>query len=237
MAAVRRRRDGYLVAALLITLLLWNVPFGWKLLYPFKLFATWLHEMSHGLVMLLTGAGLSRLELFADTSGLAYPKHGVTAPAQAVISNAGYMGTAFFGALFLVLGRTAKGARITLASIGAAMALSGALWVPAGFGRDACLVSGGVLGGIALVGGDLVGAFVLNLFAAQSCINAVLDIRILFGGSMYVNGQPAQLSDADAVAHVAGGPAALWAALWLVWSFGLFYAALRYLRLRHAENA
>jgi hypothetical protein len=154
-----------------------------------------------------------------------------------MISNAGYMGTAFFGALFLVLGRTPKGARITLASIGGAMAISGALWVPGSFGRDACLVGGGVLGAIALVGGDLVGTFVLNLFAAQSCINAVLDIRILFGGAMYVNGQPAQLSDADAVSRVAGGPPALWAAVWLVWSFALFYAALRYLRLRAAEGA
>ena len=37
-----------LAIALLASLLLWNLPFGGVLLYPFKLLATWLHELSHG---------------------------------------------------------------------------------------------------------------------------------------------------------------------------------------------
>src|SRR5262249_42840455 len=98
---MQRAADKLLVAARLVTLVLWNVPYGWIALYPFKLFATWLHESSHAVVMILTGAGLDRLEIFRDTSGLAYPARGVTAAGQAFISCAGYMGTAFFGALFL----------------------------------------------------------------------------------------------------------------------------------------
>jgi hypothetical protein len=35
-----------LAFALLASLLLWNLPFGGVLLYPFKLLATWLHELS-----------------------------------------------------------------------------------------------------------------------------------------------------------------------------------------------
>src|SRR5688572_8982002 len=106
-----------LVVALLVTLVLWNVPYGWVALYPFKIFATWLHESAHGLVMLLTGAGLDRLEIFRDTSGLAHPRRGVSAGAQALISSAGYMGTALFGATFLVLGRTDRGGRRVLLAV------------------------------------------------------------------------------------------------------------------------
>jgi hypothetical protein len=60
--------------ALLASLLLWNLPFGGVLLYPFKLLATWLHEMSHGLVMLVTGNGLKQVVIYRDTSGLAHAR-------------------------------------------------------------------------------------------------------------------------------------------------------------------
>jgi hypothetical protein len=225
-----RATDRLLPAALLVTLILWNVPYGWAALYPFKLFATWLHESSHAAVMLLVGAGLDRLDIFRDTSGLATPLRGVTAPAQAAISSAGYMGTAFFGALFLILGRTARGARWVLFGIGAAMLVVVAIGVRNPFGVVALVAEAVALGSVARWGGEAWAAFLVNLLAAQSCINAVLDIRVLFGSEMYVDGQVRAVSDADAMARVVFGPAALWAVLWLAWSFGLFYVALRVVR-------
>jgi hypothetical protein len=225
-----RATDKLLVAALLVTLVLWNVPYGWVALYPFKIFATWLHESSHALVMLATGAGLDRLEIFRDTSGLAYPAHGVTPAAQVAISSAGYMGTAFFGAVFLLLGRTERGARWVLAGVGAAMGGMVAVGVRNPFGIAAVCAIGATLLVVARWGSEGLAAFLVNLLAAQSCINAVLDIRILFGSTLYVDGQPRPVSDADTVARVLGGPAALWASLWLLWSFALFYVALRFVR-------
>jgi hypothetical protein len=61
-----------LAFALLATLLLWNLPVGGVLLYPFKLLATWLHESSHGLAMMVTRVGFDHMHIFRDTSGLAY---------------------------------------------------------------------------------------------------------------------------------------------------------------------
>ena len=46
-----------LAIALLASLVLWNLPFGGFLLYPFKLLATWMHELSHGIVI-RTGFGM-----------------------------------------------------------------------------------------------------------------------------------------------------------------------------------
>lgn len=226
------RHEKFLVAALLATLVLWNVPYGWAALYPFKLFATWLHESSHAILMLATGAGLDRLEIFQDTSGLAFPRHGVTAPAQILIASAGYMGTALFGALFLVVGRTRLGARWILAGLGTAMLLVAMLAVRNPFGVAAVLAEAVALLVLGRWGGERTCAFLVSFLAAQSCINAVLDIRVLFGGATYVDGQLHTGSDADTVAHVLGGPAAFWASLWLLWSFALFYLALRLVRPR-----
>jgi hypothetical protein len=227
----------FLVAALLTTLVLWNVPYGYVALYPFKIFATWIHESSHGLLMMITGAGLDRLEIFRDTSGLAYPRHGIAPVAQAFVSSAGYMGTAALGALFLVLGRTDRGGRRVLGGLGLLMVASAIFTVRNGFGIGAVVAGGVVLFLLAWFAPDKVNAFVLNFLAAQSCINAVLDIRVLFGATMYVDGQPHTQSDADAVSKVVGGPPWLWASLWLVWSFALFYAALRYARVRSQSSA
>lgn len=227
-----RRSNKFLLAALLVTLLLWNVPYGWYALYPFKLFATWLHESSHGLMMLLTGAGFDKMEIFRDTSGLAFPKYGITSVAQAAVSSAGYMGTAFFGAVFLALGRTTRGARTVLLILGVVMGLSALLFLRNVFGVVSVSIGSALLIATAWRAGPSVCDFVVNFLAAQSCINAVLDIRVLFGATMFVNGQPHGQSDAHTVARVAGGPYWFWAGLWLVWSFALFYVALRYVRLK-----
>src|SRR5262249_32305982 len=157
-------------------------------LYPFKIFATWVHESAHGVFMLLTGAGIDQLEIFPDTSGLALPVHGVTHAAQVAISSAGDMGTAAFGAVGLVLGRTARGARGVLLVVGALMAVSAALVVRNAFGLAALIGGAVAILGIAWLAGDRVATFLENFLAAQSCINAVLDIRILFGQNLIVDG-------------------------------------------------
>lgn len=221
-----------LVVALLGTLVLWNVPYGWVALYPFKIFATWIHESAHALLMLATGAGLDRLEIFRDTSGLAYPERGVAALAQAAISSAGYVGTALFGACFLILGRTDRGGRGVLLVLAATMAITVLGAIRNTFGIVAISAEALVLVGLAIWGGERLCAFTVSFLAAQSCINAVLDIRVLFGATMVVNGRAHRDSDADTLARVAFGPPALWAVTWLVWSFLMFYVALRVTRPR-----
>jgi hypothetical protein len=98
-----------LAIALLASLLLWNLPFGGVLLYPFKLLATWLHELSHGLAMLVTGTGVDSVDIYRDTSGLARSSGPQGPIARPIIAAAGYMGTSLWGAVMLVVtpnGRT-----------------------------------------------------------------------------------------------------------------------------------
>jgi hypothetical protein len=222
-----------LVIALLASLLLWNLPFGGLLLYPFKLLSTWLHEGSHAVLMVITGAGFDRMEVFRDTSGLAYMKHGVLGAAAAAIAAAGYMGTPLCGAVFLIIGQTRRGARGVLMALGLLMAATALLLVANTFGIVALLIGAAACLAVAAFGSETVSVFLVNFIAAQACINAVLDIRVLFRANMVVNGQAIRGSDAHNMADASFGTPTMWASIWLGWSFLLFFVALRLVYLRH----
>jgi hypothetical protein len=226
-----------LAIALLASLLLWNLPFGGVLLYPFKLLATWLHEMSHGIVMIVTGNGFDRMTIYRDTSGLAHPG-GVAGPvALAFIASAGYMGTALWGALLLVVTPTARAARIAMLVFAAVLGISALLVVDAPdgdrFGQIAIGSMAVVVAAIALVVPARWRVALAHFIAAQSCVNALLDIRVLLRPNQVVNGmENVARSDAHAMALTTFGTNErwavwFWAITWLVWSLVVLYVALR----------
>jgi hypothetical protein len=123
--------------ALLISLLLWNLPFGGVLLYPFKLLATWLHELSHALLMELTGVGFDRMVIYQDSSGMAYAAGASNRYARPFIAAAGYMGTSLMGGVLLVLTSTPHRARWVLVAMGMALASTALVVLENDFGRNA----------------------------------------------------------------------------------------------------
>lgn len=227
-----KRQERALVVALLVSLVLWNLPFGWLVLYPFKLLATWLHEMSHGVVMLATGAGFSHLEIFRDTSGIAFAQRGVGGLGRAAIASAGYTGAAALGAVLLVLAQTRARARAILIGFAVALGLSLLFWVRNDFGMGAVAIGGVACAVIGRFGGEHVSLLVVNFVAAQACVNAVLDIRVLFRPQLVINGEVVGVSDAHNMAASSFGSAPMWAGVWLGWSFVCFYVALRVSYLR-----
>lgn len=221
-----------LAVALLASLLLWNLPFGGVLLYPFKLLATWLHELSHGLAMLVTGAGFERVLIYRDTSGLAFPVYRVDDPGQAVIAAAGYMGTPLWGGLLLVITPTPRAARWALAVLAVLMGVSVVTVVGNEFGQMVVLGMAGVAAGCALLVPGRWRLMIAHFVAAQSCVNALLDIRVLLRPQQVVNGENTRLSDAHAMAAATFGTTETWAVwtwaiTWLVWSLIVLFVAVR----------
>jgi hypothetical protein len=216
----------------LASLLLWNLPFGGFVLYPFKILATWLHENSHGLLMLLSGAGFDHLEIFRDTSGIAYAKSQVGPVARSFIASAGYMGTSAVGALLLVVGQQRRGARWVLGVLGAALAISAVAWVENHFGIVAVAIGAAASAALAAFASERVCIFSVNFIAAQACVNALLDIRVLLRKNLVVNGQVIRASDAHDMAASSFGSPVMWAIVWLLWSLAMFYIALRLRLLR-----
>ncbi|HEY1554938.1 MAG TPA: M50 family metallopeptidase [Kofleriaceae bacterium] len=241
-AASERVELRTLAIALLLSLVLWNLPFGGVVLYPFKLLATWMHELSHGIAMVLTGAGFDRMIVYRDTSGLAYATSSVGPVASGVIAAAGYMGTPVWGAVLLVATPDARTARRALLLL-AVLLIASAMFVVAPsrdenmFGPYAIAAMGGAVAlcAIALPARWRLG--VAHFIAAQACVNALLDIRVLLRPSQVVDGIAAAMSDAHNMAMLTFGTTTTWAVwtwalAWLAWSLIVLFAAVRISALR-----
>lgn len=242
-----RQESTTLAIALLASLLVWNLPFGGYVLYPFKLLATWMHELSHGIAMIVCGAGFDHILVYRDTSGLAYARSSVGAFGSAVIAGAGYMGTPVWGAVLLVLTRDARTARRALAVL-AGLLIVTALFVIAPTGKEGEFgpYAIGAIGGVVLVCALLLPGkwrlFGAHFVAAQACCNALLDIRVLLRPSQVVGGKVAGASDAHNMAAATFGTTATWAVwtwaiLWLAWSLAVLFVALRVSGSRAARIA
>ncbi|MEL7236944.1 MAG: M50 family metallopeptidase, partial [Chloroflexota bacterium] len=98
----RRRALGMSLIALVIVFIVWNIPQLNAVLYPFRLFVTFVHESGHGLAAILSGGEFVRFEVMANGTGLATTRGG----SRAAILPAGYLSAALFGAgLFFITNR------------------------------------------------------------------------------------------------------------------------------------
>ena len=60
-----------LVASVIVTVLLYVVPYGYMLAYPLMLLSTLVHEMGHGVAALLVGGSFHQFQMWVDGSGVA----------------------------------------------------------------------------------------------------------------------------------------------------------------------
>jgi Peptidase M50B-like len=218
--------------ALLVSLFLWNLPFGGVLLYPFKLLATWMHELSHAVLMELTGVGFDRMVIYQDSSGMAYTASHIGRFGRPFIAAAGYMGTPLVGGVLLVLTTTPRRARWLLIAMGATLAFTALAIIENEFGRKAIGATGLAFLGVGAVMPAQLRMWAMQFVAAQACVHALLDIRVLFRAVQIVGGKPAAMSDAHTMAASTLGSTDrwavwLWASVWLLWSLAVCFVAVR----------
>ncbi len=183
--------------------LLWSTVVVW----PLRVFVVLLHEVSHGLAAVLTGGRIVAIELSPQEGGLCTTAGGW----PFVISSAGYLGSALFGALFLHLGFRGKprAHRAATALLGAALVLLTLVWVRSAFGFVYGLAAGTLLFGVARWLPEGASSFVLRLLGVTSLLYAPWDIA----SDLLLRSVPA--SDASALARMTGVPAVVWGVLWL----------------------
>ena len=190
-----------------LALLLWDSFVA----FPFRIFVVFLHEISHGLAAVVTGGAIESIGLSFDEGGVCRTRGGW----PFLILNAGYLGSLFWGATFLVLGERRTRSRTVLAVVGAFTLLVTLFYVRTLFGFAYGLLAGGALMAVAAKLRPAVSEVLLAAIGATSALYAVWDIAsdALFRHS--------NASDAAALAQVTGIPAVVWGVAWIAVSLGV----------------
>lgn len=215
-SAAKRLLGPVLLAAVVYAF--WSTIFVW----PLRVFVVLLHEVSHGLAAVLTGGRIVSIELSPLEGGLCTTAGGW----PFVIASAGYLGSALFGALFLVLGFRGRPRthRTVTGVLGAALVLLTLVYVRSAFGFAYGLVAGALLLAVARWLPEGASSFVLRLLGVTSLLYAPWDIT----SDLILRSIPA--SDAGALARMTGIPALAWGVLWLAASLAIAWRALKGVR-------
>jgi hypothetical protein len=208
------------------------------LLYPFRIFVTFIHEGGHAIAAILTGNSVASLSVAPNGEGETYTLVGGLL-SKTLVSSSGYLGSMAFGALLLVLIRRKVSSKLVLVGTSALIAL-----LTLGFGLFKPLFSGSLstLSGVpfTLLAGTIltVGLFAVARFASarvagyfvaflavQCVLNAFLDLKSLL--FLSAPGMAVHPTDALNMATLTGIPAIVWAVVWTLLAFLILSAVVR----------
>src|SRR5262245_34171917 len=92
-------------AAAAVSLVVSLTPWAPFLLYPFKLFTTWVHECGHALMTVIVGGRVTSVTIEPDTSGLTRGLVPASRLAGGAVASSGYLSAAIVGCLLLAATR------------------------------------------------------------------------------------------------------------------------------------
>lgn len=230
-----------LVVATFVTIALWFIPFAEYLVYPIRLFVTFIHEGSHALAAVLTGGSVQSLTIASDGSGAVY-----SAPSgwfgALLTSSAGYLGTTVFGVLMLVLIRRSvsphkilviSGAFVGLMTIvfGVLSPVFNFLSLNVAFSSVLFTIFAGLLlaAGLLALGkfsSYRVASFAVAFLAIQCLLNSLSDLKTVLFVNAPLMGSNIQ-NDATNMANATGIPGFLWVVIWIIISVVMITLGLR----------
>ena len=147
------------------------VSWGGNIIYPFRLFATWAHEMGHGLAGIVTGNSFLELELYRSLGGQALIS-GADGFSQVIVSAGGLIGPALLGAIVMIAGSRVRTAPYVLGALAFSMIVSALIWIRNPFGFFSILIGGVVLGLAARFGPPIMRIAISQLLAVQLALAA-----------------------------------------------------------------
>lgn len=214
----------WLIAAAIATTILWQVPGGNYILYPFTILATWFHEMGHGLMALLLGGRFERLLIFPNGSGVAFNSGALfLGPiGRALVAASGPMGPPLAGAALILASRRFKTAQMSLIILGTLLILSAVIWVRSLFGLVAIPLLGLLILG-AVRTPRWVQGFTIQFLGVQACVSTFHQLDYLFSRTA----GPLGLSDSSQIAQQLLLPYWFWGGLMALSSLYLLIQSLR----------
>lgn len=196
-----------------ITFFLWDS----FIIYPFKLFVVLIHELSHALSALATGGKVISIKISPNESGVAITSGGI----RFIVLNAGYLGSALFGALLLYLSSYKKIRNLLLELMGIFLILVTIFFVRDIFTLIYCIIFSIGLITIGIKTNERFELYFLQFLGITSSLYALFDIR-----SDILRVSPNPLSDASKLAEFTHIPAFIWGGIWLAISLFLIYKVI-----------
>jgi Peptidase M50B-like len=215
----------FLIVATVLTIAISYLPYGWILVYPIRLFVTFIHEGGHALAALVSFGSVERLTISPDASGVTLTRGGF----GPLISSAGYLATTAFGACLLVWCSRGHSAKAVFTASAAVI-----LVVTAFLAGDPFSWLTGILLAVGLIWAAIglrprLAHFALSFLAVQCCLNALFDLRTLF----LISATTTLHSDAVNMERMTLVPAIVWTIVWIAISIATLVVALK----RYAEGA
>jgi Peptidase M50B-like len=224
-ANVDRMGLTWLIAAAIATAVLWQVPGGDYILYPFTILATWFHEMGHGLMAMLLGGQFDKLEIFGNGAGVASfrmpSSWGAIGPA--LVAAAGPMGPPIAGSALILASRSFKIGSLSLKILGGFLLLSTLIWVRSPFGLVAIPLLGLLILTIAFKTPQKLQGFAIQFLGVQACVSTYHQLDYLFSYSA----GPLGLSDTAQIQQRLFLPYWFWGGLMALASILILVQSLR----------
>jgi len=205
MSPLTKKRVSFLVGFLLYFIGIWAL-WDTAIVYPLKVFVVLLHEVSHALAAIATGGSVERIVLDANQGGAAYTAGGI----PFVTLSAGYLGSLFWGVLFVMLGfsRLLR-PRWIIGAVGVFVVLVSVFVVRNPFGLLFGIAFGSALVASAKYLSQRTNRVLLLVLGLTSTLYAILDIK------SDIISRPNLRSDAAMLAEMTGIHTVVWGFLWI----------------------
>ncbi|MCA9741873.1 M50 family metallopeptidase [candidate division KSB1 bacterium] len=226
---LKQRKDWmWLALFAALTVVLWQLPFGRYVLYPFTILSTWFHEMGHGLTAMLLGANFQSLQIYSNGSGIATHSGDVLfgSLGQALVAAGGPMGPPIAGSTFIFASRQHKWARYGLATFGIVLILSAVIWIRTLFGVSIILLFGLIIVLFSWQFSVRTHVFAIQFLGVQACISTFRDFNYLFSAGGMIEGKQFA-SDTAVIAQRLLLPYWFWGILIAVFSIYILVKSLQ----------
>lgn len=223
-----------------VTIILWNIPGGGLILYPFTLLGTWFHEMAHGLTALLLGGNFHELVIFSNGSGYAqfsYSTLFLGSFGKSLVAAAGPIGPSIAGALFVMASTNVKASKYILYIFSFLLITSSLIWVRPIFSFGFLIVAlfSVFISLISYKANDRLKILTLQFLAVQAFISVYLSIGYLFSSGANVGGTQ-NMSDTQVIADSLFLPYWFWGGLILIFNMLMIYYSLNFY-LKRIKNS
>jgi len=207
LASSERQALRALLGVLLIIALVWQLPYGRWILYPFSLLATSAHELGHGLTALFVGGEFRSFVLHADGSGAALWAGSAGRGQRALVAAGGLLGPSVVGSALIIAARSPRLARWASGVLAAGLVVVVIVWARNVFGALFLGAAALAFAAVTVWLDDRGVTFAVRLTGALLCLSWLQDVNYMFATHANVGGMR-QPSDTAVMAD------ALWLPFW-----------------------